>query len=325
MMKYKHYYGKLDSSSQSIYGSILSAWEAHNPNPSFQINSPNINMQKILDCIRYDNPSLFYIDYHSISLSGQGASATLKCNFLYKESQIASMEKQIAAACSEALSAPNFNAMDKFNKELALHDYLVKNVSYASGGDINEITSIAGALISRRAICEGYTKAFMLLCDQAGLPCIFVPGKSTPLNGKEGPHSWNMVNIDGIFSHTDVTWDSTNRGNRDANYDHVNLTDEDIAKDHVWDKSLLPAGAALNNNYHVKNGLYANGIHQFKSCVAAQAEKGEKNISIKFNGRTTVNELIKLSQEALRRVINPVPQVGVMHNPMRNTVFISLR
>jgi hypothetical protein len=323
--KSKYYYTKLDTNSQSVYNSILSAWEAHNPNPSFKMNVSGGDMQKILEYIRYDNPGLFYVDFRSISLSTSASSATLKSSFLYKEKQIADMEKQFAAIVNGILLSQGFNAMDKYNKELVLHDYLVKNVSYVYGGDISEVTSITGAFILRRAVCEGYAKAFKLLCDLAGLSCLFVPGKATPLNKPEESHSWNIVKLDGICSHVDVTWDSTNLGSNAFNYEYVNLTDDEMSKDHIWDRSLLPACVSSQNNYYVKSGLCANGRSEFKSCVAAQAKQGKKAISLKINGKKATDELImSLTQEALQGIVSPIPRMGLRYNQNRGTVLINL-
>jgi hypothetical protein len=54
-----------------------------------------------------------------------------------------------------------------------------------------------GALIGGRSVCEGYSRAFYLLCKEAGLWCDYRSG-----NG----HIWNMVMIDGNLYNVDVTW-----------------------------------------------------------------------------------------------------------------------
>lgn len=58
-----------------------------------------------------------------------------------------------------------------------------------------------GALIGRKAVCEGYTSAYYLLCKEANLWCAYRNG----LPEGQG-HTWNMVKIDGKIYNVDVTW-----------------------------------------------------------------------------------------------------------------------
>ena len=58
-----------------------------------------------------------------------------------------------------------------------------------------------GALIGGRAVCEGYTGAYYLLCREAGLWCAYRNGQP------EGQgHTWNMVRLDSGVYNVDVTW-----------------------------------------------------------------------------------------------------------------------
>lgn len=59
-----------------------------------------------------------------------------------------------------------------------------------------------GALVNGKAVCEGYAKAFKLLCDRAGIPCVLVGGKA---NG--GDHMWNYVMIGNTWYLVDLTFD----------------------------------------------------------------------------------------------------------------------
>ena len=48
-------------------------------------------------------------------------------------------------------------------------------------------------------VCEAYSRAFKMVCDEIGIPCILVPGDG---------HMWNYVqNEDGVWYAMDVTWD----------------------------------------------------------------------------------------------------------------------
>ena len=70
-------------------------------------------------------------------------------------------------------------------KLLYLHDYLITHCEY--DGTYPK-TSAFNALVEGSAVCDGYSKAYKVLCDQAGLTCEFV--SSEAIN-----HSWNMVQV----------------------------------------------------------------------------------------------------------------------------------
>ena len=60
-----------------------------------------------------------------------------------------------------------------------------------------------GAQEQNSVVCEGYARAFKMLCDEAGIPCALISGK-----GNGGAHMWNAVQMDDEkWYGVDVTWD----------------------------------------------------------------------------------------------------------------------
>lgn len=58
-------------------------------------------------------------------------------------------------------------------------------------------------------VCEGYAKAFKVLCDQLGVPAVCVSGLSDKSLTGSG-HMWNLAQIGGVWYLVDVTWDDSN-------------------------------------------------------------------------------------------------------------------
>jgi len=325
----KYYSSHLSSADKRVYDSILSALEARNPNPSFTVmpfpfgRKPDV--EKILQYVDLDNPGLFYVDFSRVLIQSQSTKISLEFRFNYNGRLIDTIEKQLESIIAQILSTRGFTSMDAYNRGLVLHDYLVKNISYSSAAGVSESTSIVGALISRRAVCEGYARAFKLLCDRAGLPSIVVSGMATtPMTKRNELHAWNIAEIDGINSHVDVTWDSTTRGESDTCYDHFNLTDDDTAKDHDWDRSLLPHCTSSKNNYYVRNGLCVGNSSDFKNHVAERAKRGVKTIKFRLTGQIrTVEQVMNDSQDALLRVLNGY-SMNLQYNEERGTGLIRL-
>ena len=74
--------------------------------------------------------------------------------------------------------------------------YVNKNVSG------NNCHTAYGALIEKKAVCDGYALAFNLLARRAGIPCLMVSGM---VDGY--CHGWNLVKVNGNLRYIDVTWD----------------------------------------------------------------------------------------------------------------------
>jgi len=245
----------------------------------------------------------------------------LRSKFLYNEQRITVAEEKIADVIGKITAS--VKTSDSYGKELALHDYLVKNASYEDYGV--GATTVAGALLSKKAICEGYAKAFKMLCDYAGLSCIVVSGSATNPYGGDELHAWNIVKINGICSHIDVTWDSTTRGEREYCRDHFNLTDEDAAKDRVWDKSLLPSCNSSKYNYYIRNGQCVNGLSEFKEYFISHLQQGEKIITVRILGKEIKQEAVmKTIEYVLRETMRFGFSVNLQYNEKRGIAWIKL-
>ena len=62
---------------------------------------------------------------------------------------------------------------------------------------------------TKKAICDGYSRLFFTLCEQAGLKCQYITGKvKSPLIDELSDHAWNAVLLDGDWKLLDLTWAS---------------------------------------------------------------------------------------------------------------------
>ena len=64
-------------------------------------------------------------------------------------------------------------------------------------------------------VCEGYAKAFKVLCDQLGVPAVCVSGLSDKSRTGSG-HMWNLAQIGGVWYLVDVTWDDSDKAGAQA-------------------------------------------------------------------------------------------------------------
>ena len=163
-----------------------------------------------VDVIRRDIPEVFWLSFRPYSIEWSGfmetREGTLTVSFIFRHTReeisrlIAQMQNAIYSLVSAAPDDP-VEAVTFF------HDWIINNTDYAQylldGNPIgNEHGfNIDGVFLRGSAVCEGYSKAFKLLLDKAGIPNVIVFGEA-----KDEKHSWNYVKLEGQWYLVDVTW-----------------------------------------------------------------------------------------------------------------------
>lgn len=98
----------------------------------------------------------------------------------------------------------------RYEKLLSIHDHIIKFTNYDVESRFPD--SAIGAMVEPGVVCEGYAKAFKLMCDELGIPCVIVFGNFDS-EAKIG-HVWNYVQMeDENWYAVDVTWDDTDGAN----------------------------------------------------------------------------------------------------------------
>lgn len=173
----------------------------------------------------YDNPQFYWLAdgcsalYYDISAI-QTLTPTYSLNKQQAEKILAKFEKTAQEIIDKALEKDTvYEQLEVINNELVLR------TDYTSVGD-SYISEATGPLVYGKALCEGYSKAFMYLAQSIGVNCVCVVGYA----GES--HMWNMVEIDGEWYHVDVTWNDP-IGGEGTNYnDYLCVSDSTISLDH---------------------------------------------------------------------------------------------
>jgi len=64
-------------------------------------------------------------------------------------------------------------------------------------------------ITNKKAICDGYSRLFLTLCEFAGIKCQYIAGNvKFPLRDELGEHAWNAVLLNGKWELLDLTWAS---------------------------------------------------------------------------------------------------------------------
>lgn len=140
--------------------------------------------------------------------------------------------------------------MTDYEKELAIHDYIVTNCEYGYVDYSNDYAYRAyGVLVQGKAVCNGYAEAMALLLNCVGVENEIMTGWAS---GEL--HAWNRVKLDGKWYQVDSTWDDPipDRGSF-AGHQFFNVTDEIMDDTHVWTVSDYEACESMDYNYFKVN------------------------------------------------------------------------
>lgn len=150
-----------------------------------------------------------------------------------KTSALSARDQQLLdkaqAVCDQILDS----TMSQYDCVRAIHDYLVNNTTYRSTSTCYDAY---GALVDGYAVCDGYSKAFDLLCYLAGIDCLRITGTASNSLGSNQPHAWNKVCVDGQWYNVDVTWDDPISSRPILRHDYFLISDSRLAQDHSWTK-----------------------------------------------------------------------------------------
>lgn len=142
-----------------------------------------------------------------------------------------------------------------YEKELYLHDALVKHVTYDDA--YVEEQNAYSALVNGMAVCSGYAFALQYLLMRAGIESYYVVGTAgEDENGKPVGHAWNIAKIGGTWYYVDATWDDYDD---DTPYHaYFNITTAMLEAEHTLDAPpynvTLPDCTATDAFYYAVNG-----------------------------------------------------------------------
>ncbi len=237
-----------------------------------------------------DNPAFFYID-NTYTYEGHRVGNTYSYDALCLSFTMNAAERQLAQAQIDDVLAELGKDVAKLpqgERAVLLHDRLIAHCTYderAAESDTPDKTypfafTVYGALVQQKAVCEGYARAYMLLCQLAEIPCATVGGIETATNG---PHMWNVVTIDGEDYHTDVTWDD--HGDM-ALHMYCHLTAEEIGRTHTFDADAWgQTASATAENWYIKNDRYQPRYDRdaIAKAIAARVAAGDTVIEWRFS------------------------------------------
>lgn len=162
------------------------------------------------------------------------------------------------------------NDMSDYEKELAVHDYLVQNTEYienTGNTDSGNEMSAYGAIIQKKAGAAGFAESFKTILDMSGVDCQVITGTK-----EEVSYTWNIVRIDGEWYHVDVAGD---KGSDGISHKYFNVSDVEMGGRCTWDNENYPACKGEKYSYYMTGDITKiNTQEEFneylKQCIERQ-------------------------------------------------------
>lgn len=139
---------------------------------------------------------------YKTSTNNSGVVTHLYIPYAYDVGTIETKREEIKKISDEFISSlGEQKLLTKRERVLLTHDFIANKAHYAPS-DINNTKyhTLYSALVEGVTVCQGYTQAMCYILPQIGVECV------SCLNDY-GNHVWNCVNVDGQWSHVDLTWD----------------------------------------------------------------------------------------------------------------------
>ena len=132
------------------------------------INSDDLKY--IFRCIYNDTPSFYFVDLSIIKYIRIPSGYVFIKDFIYSNDKIKELDNLIIKGLYSFKNCYIKNEMSDYEKEVVIHDYLVRTVTYDEESVNNEeqrirhgeIYNILGPLLRKKAVCWGIACAFTL-------------------------------------------------------------------------------------------------------------------------------------------------------------------
>lgn len=219
--------------------------------------------------------------------------STLPISDAYKSGDTSGLsEKQLETLemASDVLDGIITDGMTPYEQEKAVYGWMCANLGHEGGVTVVVPTASEysaepyGVLKYGTAVCVGYATTFRLFMQMLGIDCMVVHNSY---------HSWNLVNLDGDWYHTDIYSDVGT-----GNYANFNMNDEMCSNGHEWDTSFFPAATGLKYCYAYQSASQLDDVYTLPGLVRAAVDSGTLE-----NLYFLIDSTDKTSQQALSEML----------------------
>lgn len=119
--------------------------------------------------------------------------------------------------------------MSENEKIKVIHDTIIANCVYdiaaqKAANAKTEVFQAGGVFFDQKAVCTGYSRAFMMLAREAQIPVVYASSKS--MN-----HSWNYVYDGEAWRYVDATWDDHDERSQAIDTTFLNMSEQEFLEE----------------------------------------------------------------------------------------------
>ena len=310
----RFYYQTLSEKDKKVYRDIYDEWTKGKnkisicvPGNGF-ITPSGTEIHEIVKFVVNENPHIFHLETTQFSYLRRGSYVEIATDEIYTGEEYAIIYNKLLTRVDNIMKKINFIQGDA-KKLQYIHNYLAENVVYDYGApdkkSQREVHTIVGSLLNGACVCDGYARAFRLLCDQAHISNIVVVGVAID-EDDSGPHAWNIVKLNGIPYQVDVTWDSNLSKGEDEIKDYYYLRgDAQFSSTHKWDKKFYPTCSLdFPRNYPLLKDKY-----QLEEYVCKLVSNGKNRFIVYldkgFPNKQVFRDLINTIMNRNKKIFKP--------------------
>lgn len=296
--KYQFFYDQMpENNMREFYNRALQA--ARQRQSSFTIPTNAGGRLSFADALLYlfgDHPELFDLNISQIS-AVRTLSNQLRIHLYYRQSNepAAQREANLRNAVEQILREcfpKGWLHLSPLMREKLLFNYIADHIAYDHEAlqnsknspdwsiQYSDAWSAYGALVKRKAVCQGIACAFKLLCDQVDIPSLVVIGRVLSINER---HAWNMVRINGRFYHVDCTWMLRTEISPlipYSRYRYFNIPDQLFAQERTMEMDYLPQCRSLRHNPFYIRGLCVRNREETIEKLVNQLKEGNSRFAV---------------------------------------------
>lgn len=214
-----------------------------------------------------------------------------------KEDSLNKEDKETLDMAKKVLDEIITDGMSDYEKELAVYNWMVKNIKNDSGmmsviptSGQNAATPY-GVLKSKTAVCVGYATTFRLFMQMMDIECKVV-------HTTDRIHSWDEVKLDGEWYHTDIYSDAGS-----PNYSHFNINDKQCSDSYEWNTDFFPAAMGTKYSYAVMNNEKLDDVYKLPKKIKKAME--DKNYFLAYNlGQDVDDEKVSIINAIVQSISN---------------------
>ncbi len=208
---------------------------------------------QIYSDVLLSSPELFYAD-NTLTYYYNTRGLVTEVEFHYRlepeerQEAMQSYEREVDYIAS--LVEP---ALSEAEKALFVHDYLIASYTYDTEKANYDVLSL---FRDRAGVCQAYSLAYIAVLRELGMDAVMV-------TSDEMGHAWNLVNVDGIWYHVDLSFDdpSPDRLGR-VLHENFLLDDEGIRQTPTPHSGWSSSVECLSSSFagHIWHGVTARMI-----------------------------------------------------------------